>query len=170
MTKMNKPLSIKIGNTTKYLYEDDYSSVRELSDLTALAITTIRKRMNKVVGEIDMSTLLYSARWDTNSIVYYVDGVGKTMNKWVASEGILYETLYSRVVKRGMSMKEAINIVISPRTKRKRRTKVRPFTMPEKKDSNEHLLETITKSLRALGYTGDSLFHEAKKRMASYER
>ena len=103
---MSRPLSVKIGGRTKYLYKNEYHSVSHIESDNGLKAGTVRKRIKsakKAGRSADVSELLY----ESDSFKYYVDGVGGSLSHWEKVSGIYAQTLHARIG-RGMTMKQAI--------------------------------------------------------------
>ena len=103
---MSRPLSIKIGGRTKYLYKNEYHSVSHIERDNGLKAGTVRKRIKsakKAGRSADASQLLY----ESDSFKYYIDGVGGSLSYWEKVSGIYAQTLHARIGS-GLSMKQAI--------------------------------------------------------------
>ena len=98
-----------------------------------------------------------SKKTGTPAAEHTIGDVADTIPGWSERTGINESVLRYRIRAKGMTLKDAI-------AKSKE-----PEGAPEIIDRTDHLMLNLLASLHDMGFTGDKLINETKRRMVSYE-
>lgn len=109
----------------RVVYGGEELTITQLSRKVGMASPTLFSRLAR--GQtIEQATAVERPPRSRPEKCYDLDGEPRTLKEWAAISGTTYETLYSRIHERGMSLKDALAV---PYTKKHRgKNKKRPDT------------------------------------------